>query len=734
MKYAEIIVDVVNSEVDKVFDYAIADDQLVNIGDMVSVPFGNRNIVGFVLRVKDTSDCPIDRIKYVSKVILKQIVKPEIIDLIHDMKTKFYLKYIDLIKLVVPSEIRNGQIKTQYSRLIRLSVDFDYNKYLDGLRKNSKNPFLVYNYLTNNVAEEDYTTLCKMFGASCINKLLADGFISESKVIKNRLNVGEIRENKQVVLNSYQQNAVDVLTNSDYKTYLLYGVTGSGKTEVYTRVIKDCLKNGKNAIMLVPEISLTPQMVGIFTSIFGKNIAVLHSGLGAGEKFDEWKRIYDGEAKIVVGARSAIFAPIDNLGVIIIDEEHDNSYVSDSNPRYETYKVAQLRAKYNNCPLVLGSATPNIDTFYKTEIGEFQKLELPIRANNKEMPSIEIIDMLQEYKSGNTSMFSAKLIQELSNTIDRKNQAMVFINRRGFSSFVSCKACGYIPRCPSCDVTLSYHKECSELKCHYCGNRFRSFTRCPECGSDEIKYGGVGTQRVVEELNKLFPNIPVFRMDVDTTKTKNGHAKILSEFSKTKPSILVGTQMIAKGHDFPKIDLVGILDADLSLFFGDYRANEKTFQLITQVAGRAGRSDVEGRVVLQTYFPKNYVYNLVANYNYKKFYEKEINLRKTTNYPPFAGITRVLISNENEDVARNVTRDLFTIFKELKVKYKEQMYFLQAMQSPFSKLKNKYRFQIVFRYNMTLEDEILNQIYDTLKNAKTQKCSIFVENNPLSLS
>ncbi len=732
MKFAEIIVDVVNSQVDRVFDYIIPEDFLVNNGDMVVVPFGSRYIEGYVLAIKDTSSYSIDKLKPIKEVVLQQVIKPEILYLIHEMKSKFYLKYIDLIKLVVPSEIRNGQIKTQYSKILRLNNDCDIDNYLQSLPKNSKNPHKVYAYLQNKL-EENYTTLSKMFTSSCINKLLEEGILLETKKEKRRKTATLKKENKVVTLNKYQENAVTTVLSSDFQTFLLHGVTGSGKTEVYIRIIKECIKNSKTAIMLVPEISLTPQMCGIFENIFGENVAVLHSGLSAGEKYDEWKKIYDGRATIVIGARSAIFAPITNLGVIIIDEEHDNSYISDNNPRFETYKVAQIRAKYNNCPLVLGSATPNIESYYKSEIGEFTRLELPIRANNKEMPRIEIVDMLPEFRSGNNGIFSNKLLQELSTTIKHGNQAMIFINRRGFASYLSCRSCGYIPRCTSCDITLSYHKECNELKCHYCGNRYRAITKCPNCGSDEIKLGGVGTQRVVEELQNLF-GVPVFRMDVDSTKTKDGHAKILTEFSNTKPSILVGTQMIAKGHDFPAVDLVGILDADLSLFFGEYRASEKTFQLITQVAGRAGRSDVEGRVVLQTYFPKNYVYNLVANYNYKKFYEKEINLRKTTNFPPFAEIVRILISNESEDVARDVTRDIFYQLKDVKVEYKDRIYFLQAMQSPLNKLKNKYRFQIILRYDVELSQILQQKIYNILQDANQRKCSIFVETNPLSLS
>ncbi|MBE5735017.1 MAG: primosomal protein N' [Clostridiales bacterium] len=733
MKIAEVIVDIVNSEVDKVFDYRISEDFLVNIGDMVSVPFGNRSIYGFVLNIKDYSDYDLDKLKEVKEVLLPQIIKPELIQLVHNMKSDFYLKYIDLIKLVIPSEIRNGNIHNLVVKYVTLNHDIDIDKYLSTLRKNSKNPILIVKYLEQK-GEETYTNLAKNFSSASLKKMIDDGVVIVKERTKNRLQSTIFKEKKDVVLNKYQQEAVDAISNSKYNMFLLHGVTGSGKTEVYTRIIRKCLAEKKTAIMLVPEISLTPQMVSIFTSTFGSDIAVIHSGLSSGEKFDEWNRIYKKEAKIVVGARSAIFTPIENVGVIIIDEEHDNSYVSDSNPRYETYKVAKLRAKYNDCPVVLGSATPNIESYYKSEKEDFVRLELPIRANNKEMPTIEIIDMLAEFKSGNTSIFSNRLIQELSNTIKRNNQAIIFINRRGFSSFVSCKACGYIPRCPACDLTLSYHKECGELKCHYCGNRFRSFNKCPECGSDEIKLGGTGTQKVVEDLKNIFPNIPIFRMDMDTTKTKNSHANILAEFARSKPSILVGTQMIAKGHDFPEVDLVGILDADLSLFFGEYRASEKTFQLITQVAGRAGRSSAEGRVVLQTYFPNNYVYNLVANYNYSKFYEKEINLRQTTHFPPFAEIIRILISSENENNARNYTRDIFNDLKALKVEYKNEIYFLQAMQSPLSKLKNKYRFQVVLRFNRTLSKEIVSKIYQVLDKYEKNKVSVFVENNPLSLS
>ena len=497
-------------------------------------------------------------------------------------------------------------------------------------------------------------------------------------------------------------------------------------------VINKVLNEGKTAIMLVPEISLTPQVVGLFTARFGNDIAVIHSGLSAGEKFDEWKRIYEGDAKIVVGARSAIFSPLKNLGVIIIDEEHDSSYVSDSNPRYFTSDVAQFRAKYNNCSLVLGSATPNIESFYKAKTGEYKLLELTKRVNNRDMPPINIVDMCSEFRMGNKTPFSAVLIDKLKEVVSNNNQAILFINRRGFSSFLMCRDCGYIPKCEDCDVSLVYHKFDNEMKCHYCGKRYRVLTRCPNCGSENIKLGGVGTERVVSELKEIFPDVPIFRMDNDTTKTKNSHSKILNEFSKSKPAILVGTQMVAKGHDFPNVSLVGILEADLSLFFNDYKASERTFQLITQVSGRAGRSDVEGSVILQTYFPKNYVYNLVSSYNYKKFYEKEINLRKVTKFPPFSKIIRILITSENDDLAKGKTHEIFLKLKDLRIKNKEKFIFLEAMRSPVGRIKTKFRYQIVTRIvdsNSLLEKNINEIVGENKKNV-----SIFIEQNPQSLS
>ncbi len=730
---AEVIVDVLNSEVDKVFEYIIPDDLCVEIGHRLLVPFGNRSIEGYLLSIKEKSSFDSSKLKQIISVLDdKPLINNELMQLISFMKEKYYLRYVDCFRLIIPSEIRNGKVKSLVKKTLRLADENVVNDYISKLRANSKNPQFIINYLREN-GVGDYTQLASKYSNSTVNKMIEQGvlIIDEVKINRTPTNTLEI-VNKSITLTSEQQYAVDSICDKP-DSYLLYGVTGSGKTEVYMNVINKVLKDGKTAIMLVPEISLTPQVVGLFTARFGKDIAVIHSGLGAGEKFDEWRRIYEGDAKIVVGARSAIFSPLKNLGVIIIDEEHDSSYVSDSNPRYFTSDVAQFRAKYNNCSLVLGSATPNIESFYKAKTGEYKLLELTKRVNNREMPPINIVDMCSEFRMGNKTPFSADLIDKLKDVVSNNNQAILFINRRGFSSFLMCRDCGYIPKCEDCDVSLVYHKFDNEMKCHYCGKRYRVLTRCPGCGSENIKLGGVGTERVVSELKEIFPNVPIFRMDNDTTKTKNSHSKILNEFSKSKPAILVGTQMVAKGHDFPNVSLVGILEADLSLFFNDYKASERTFQLITQVSGRAGRSDVEGSVILQTYFPKNYVYNLASSYNYKKFYEKEINLRKVTKFPPYSKIIRILITSENDDLAKELTHELFIKLKDLRIKNKEKFIFLEAMRSPVGRIKTKYRYQIVTRivdFNSLLEKNI-NEI---VGENKKKNVSIFIEQNPQSLS
>ena len=727
---AEVIVDVLNAEVDKVFDYNCDNISNICVGDRVLLPFANRTIEGYVLGLKDKSDFDESRLKSIIKRLDKTpIIKPFMLTLCKQMKEKLHLRMLDAIRLVLPSPVRNNKVKHIEKKQIKLSPDFE--SYLEKIRANATNERGIIRYLQE-VGECDFTTLSKKFSSATVNKLIKNNVLLCDTVVVNRKVENFAQQDTRVVLNETQKNAVSTILAGG--KHLLHGVTGSGKTEVYLNAIEEVLKSGKTAIMLVPEISLTPQMIRIFSGRFGDQVALLHSGLTLGEKYDEWYRLYSGDAKIAIGARSCIFAPLDNLGIIIIDEEHDSSYVADSNPRYNTFDIACLRSENENCPLVVGSATPSVETYYLAKTGALNLIKMPKRVNNKSMPQINIVDMCSEFRSGNRTPFSKPLLENMVDAIDNKNQIILFINRRGFSSFLMCRDCGYIPKCDSCDVSLTYHKADDQLKCHYCGKRFRAINTCPVCGGHDLKYGGVGTQQVVEELNKLFPSVPVFRMDNDTTETKNAHGKILKQFGDAKPSILVGTQMVAKGHDFPRVSLVGILDADLSLFFSDFRANEKTFQLITQVAGRAGRSETEGKVVLQTYFPNNYVYKLCANYDYNRFFDKEINLRETTNFPPFSKIVRLLFSSSDEEAVRRKTHDVFMELKQLRVENKDDFYYLEGMKSPVTKIKNKYRYQILIRLKLNNCDKIINKIYEIIDKNYSKNISTFVELNPLSLS
>ncbi len=730
---AEVIVDVLSSEVDKVFDYIVPSSLSadIGVGYRVLVPFGNRQIEGYIISLKESSDYDLSKLKpIIRKLDNYPLIKPEMVEVIHYMKDKLYLRLLDGVRLSVPTQVRSS-IKDKVESIISLDESKAVD-YLSGLSARNKVAPRVIEYLRQYGAVK-HTYLNQKFSSSVVKKLIEQGVCIENKQKVNRLK-HKSRMDKQIVLTDVQNQAMKQILASQDKPIVLYGVTGSGKTEVYMHVIADVLSKGKTALMLVPEISLTPQMVGVFTARFGERVAVLHSALSVGEKHDEWMRIYNGEAQIVVGARSAIFAPLDKIGVIIIDEEHDSSYVSDSSPRYFTQDIAKFRALYNKCPLVLGSATPSIETFYKTTTGEYNLATMPVRVNNKPMPPIKIVDMCTEFKLGNTSPISSCLMEKLDKTIKDGNQAILFINRRGFSSYMMCRECSYIPKCTDCDANLVYHKNEGVLKCHFCGKKFRALTKCPNCGSDSIRMGATGTQQVVEFIKDKFPDVTVFRLDNDSVTTKDAYSRILGEFASTKPAVLVGTQMVTKGHDFPAIQLVGILDADISLFNYSYKASETTFALMTQVAGRAGRDQINGEVVLQTYVPRNPVYLTCANYDYSKFYDKEINLRKTTQFPPFASIVRILVTSTEDDVAKACAHDIIMELKEYRVKYGKDFIFMEGMKSPVGKIKNKHRYQIVMRFKTDILDGVLQEIYTVLDRKKNKKTSIFVELNPTSLS
>ena len=722
--FAKIIIDQDAKALDKVFEYKIPQDMSVEVGERVIVPFGNRYLQGFIVGFEEACQYDESKLKFIERKIENfAVIKKEMLELMFHMADKLHLKLASILRLFLPSEMRTDKVKELLVRFVKLSENF----VLPSAR--AKKQLEIIYYLQEN-GKQKFSEVSEKFGYAPLAALVKSGTVQVEEEQQNRTPAVDKVENQKRTLTPLQQRAVDTITEN--KTYLLHGVTGSGETEVYMNLIERQLDQGKTALMLVPEISLTPQVLANFKARFGDKVALIHSGLSAGERFDEWKRIFFGQARVVVGARSAIFTPIENLGVIIIDEEHEQSYVSESNPRYDTHMVAEFRRKYNNCTLVLGSATPSIESYAKAIDGEYELVEMPVRVNGMEMPKIVVVDMLMEMRQGNNQIFSIPLIYELRNIIERKKQAMIFINRRGFSSFQRCRQCGYVAKCSDCDVALVYHRAEDKLKCHYCGKRYRALDVCPSCGSRDIKQGAVGTERVVEELHKLFPEVRILRMDVDTTSKKNGHREILNEFKNTKPAILVGTQMIAKGHDFEDVLLVGIIDADQSLYQADYRSIERTFQLITQVAGRAGRSSEQGRVILQTYSPRHYVYRFATNYDYKGFFKKEANLRKVTNFPPYARIVRILFTHEDENIVAQECKVCYNKVKEVRDAYGEEFVYLDVMKAPLNKIKNKFRYQIMMRFKLDKADEIEKKIYDCVD----EKCksSVFFEINPNNLS
>ncbi len=724
MKFAKVIIDQDAKALDREFVYVIPDDLEVTFGERVIVPFGGRVLEGFVVDITDKTDYDISKIKSIIRTVDGfAVIKKEMLSLMHYMADNLHLKLASILRLFLPSEMRTGKVKELKVRYVKLKSE-DVT-----LPKNARKQAEILEFLKNNKVAK-FSEVSAEFGYAPLSSLVKKGEIEVFFEEKKREVDYDKLDLKKRELTPLQQRAVDTIKEN--KTYLLHGVTGSGKTEVYMNLIERELEKGKTALMLVPEISLTPQVLANFKARFGEAVALIHSGLSAGERFDEWRRIFFGEARVVVGARSAIFSPIENLGIIIIDEEHEQSYISESNPRYDTHEIAEFRRKYNDCILVLGSATPSIDSYLKALEGEYQLVEMPVRVNGMEMPKIVIIDMLNELRHGNNEIFSIPLIAELGNVVEKKKQAMIFINRRGFSSFQRCRECGYVAKCKDCDVSLVYHRYENKLKCHYCGKRYRALDICPSCGSHNIKQGAIGTERVVEELKNYFPDVPVFRMDNDTTSTKGAHRSILSQFREAKPGILVGTQMIAKGHDFEDVILVGIIDADQSLYQADYRSIERTFQLITQVSGRAGRSKEQGKVILQTYSPRHYVYRYAQNYDFKGFFKKEANLRKVTNFPPYTKVLRILFSHEDENIVAKEIKVCYNKVQEVKEKFKDDFIYLDVMKSPLNRIKTKYRYQILMRFKLNRAKEIENEIF----NCVDEKCksSVFFEVNPNNLS
>lgn len=730
--FAEVIVDISHSEADKIFEYSFEDCRIV-AGSRVLVPFGGKTIEGIVIRTKDYCDFDEKKVKPIIS-LLEEIpaLTKETLALADFIVKTCYVSRALAFRQFLPVEMRKGRVREQFVKFAELSEDVNIDDVLSSLRKSAVRQRDLILFLEEN-GKTPLTELNDKFGGAV--KALSDKdalkITSEKRLRSPYKDLGG--SVRKFALTEKQLFAVNSVENSDKLTTLLFGVTGSGKTEVYLDLIDKTLKKGKTAIMLVPEISLTPQMLKQLRARFGENAAILHSGLSAGERYDEWWRLRTGEAHIAIGARSAVFAPVENVGLIIIDEEHDGSYVSESAPRYNTADIAEFRSRFNNAKLVLGSATPSIESFLKAKNGEYNFIELPDRINQKPLPDIEIADMRKEVRRGNNTPFSSILKDELAKCLEKGNQAILFLNQRGYSKTVVCTECGHVQKCASCDVSLTYHKEDDSLLCHYCGAKYKMISACTECGSPFIKYGGFGTEKIVADLKTLFPSARILRMDRDTTQTKEGHFKILSEFSARKADILVGTQMIAKGHDFPFVTLVGILDADMSLHFSDFRSAERTFQLITQVAGRSGRAGEAGKVVLQTYQPENHVLRQAVNYDYNGFFEREISIRKATAFPPFTKIVRVLVQSENDELALNAVKDLYNELGDIKRERETCFKFFGCMKAPLKKLQGKYRYQIMMRIDNG-NDDLIDRIF-AASNAKNRgKLNVYMEINPNNLT
>lgn len=731
--FADVIVDITNDEVDKLFEYSFSDCQ-IQTGSRVVVPFGKKFLEGIVLGVKEKSIYPSEKIKPIAKLLdAKPVLTSETLKLMEYVRKTCYVTRALALRQFLPSEMRKGRVKEQLVKIVVIKTGLDAQSAIATMKSTAKKQkeFLLYieKYGKSNLSEMN-----AKFGASAVKSVVEKGFaeVYEEKQIRSPYKEMAV-PSKTVVLTKKQQSAVESVLSTDKTVNLIHGVTGSGKTEVYLSLISDAVNKGKSAIMLVPEIALTPQMLKQLRARFGDNAAILHSGLSSGERFDEWWRLRNGQATIAIGARSAIFAPLENLGLIIIDEEHDGSYSSEFSPRYNTLDIAKFRAEYNNAKLVLGSATPSIDTYLKAINGSYNLIKLPDRINKKPLPIIEIVDMKKEVRRGNNTPFSSALRTELETCLKNGNQAIIFLNQRGYSKTVICTECGHVQKCESCDVSLTYHKDDESLLCHYCGAKYKMITACTECGSPFIRHGGFGTERVVSELKKLYPNSTILRMDRDTTQNKEGHFKILNEFSERRADILVGTQMIAKGHDFPAVTLVGILDADMSLHFSDFRSGERTFQLLTQVAGRSGRAEDAGKVILQTYSPEHPVLQKAIKYDYESFFNHEISVRKATGFPPFTDVVRVLISSEDDERTLLATRAIYGELSNIYLQNKSEFRFFGCMKAPLKRLQNKFRYQVLMR--ITADNrELLDKVFYTVDKYRQRAVFISMEVNPNNLT
>ncbi|HHV62650.1 MAG TPA: primosomal protein N' [Firmicutes bacterium] len=733
-RYASVMVDIAVDRVNRPFHYAIPDRLAgrIDIGTRVIAPFGNRTVYGYVIDlveepfsgdVKELIDiaddlCFLDR---------------RMLDLARWMQDYYLCHVVEALRCMLPGGVRTHRVRPKFQQMVELAPALasasqaEVAASLESLGKTAPSQARVLKLLlaekraggTMGSGVPKAELLRRGASAASIKALERKGLVIVGNVEIRRApmdgresGIGTSGTSRSFKLTREQASAVQIILDQfsalrgsgrrdrEPRPVLLHGVTGSGKTEVYLQAIAHARELGRSAIVLVPEISLTPQMVERFCSRFGDDVAVLHSRLSMGERFDEWRRIRRGEAGIVIGARSAIFAPARDLGLIIIDEEHEASYKQDEAPRYDAREVARVRAKVEPAVLVLGSATPSIEAYHRAMTGEYTYARLPDRVSGRPLPAVHVIDLREELKAGNRTIFSRRLREAIADRLTRREQIILFLNRRGHSTFVLCRECGHVLRCPHCDVSLTYHAEDARMLCHYCDWEERVPEVCPRCGSIYIKYFGIGTERVEREVKSSFPGARVLRMDVDTTRRKGSHRRMLDGFRKGEYDILVGTQMIAKGLDFPGVTLVGVVTADTSLNLPDFRSGERTFQLLEQVAGRAGRGASPGEVIIQTYSPDHYSIRFAASHDYEGFYREEIKTREELVYPPFAHIIAMIVSSSDVSVAAGVAQELASALRaRLKAGESSGRVFdvLGPAPCPLARIGGSYRWQVALK-------------------------------------
>ena len=704
--YANVVIQYGNKAVDREFTYVIpvCFRDRIKIGHRVRVLFNNKEIEGFVLSIFNEYNGEYELNEILSLVDEEPILNDEMLYLGKEICDKTLCSKISAYQVMLPKALKaseNTNIGIKKNRYIVLNVNAsELDEYL--LKCRYENQKIILMELRENGRMPLKNKL------SGIDTLVKNGIIKFEYEDTYRYNTSASGRYKIVNLNSDQQKVVDSVSLLEHDTYLLYGVTGSGKTEVYMELIDRTLKMNKTAIMLVPEISLTPQIVDRFVTRFGDNVAILHSGLSDSEKYDEYRKIMDGRVKIVVGARSAVFAPLKKLGIIVIDEEHTATYKQDNHPRYNAKDVAILRGKYNNCPVIFGSATPSLETFARATNNVYKLLTLTKRAGSGKLPVVNVIDMKNEIKRGNF-ILSKALIDKINDRIAKHEQVILLLNRRGYSSMLTCRDCGSVLKCPNCDISLTYHKTSNSNRCHYCNYSVKNVRVCLECGSSNIKDYGLGTEKLEEELNKIF-DARIVRMDMDTTSRKGMHEKIINDFGEHKYDILVGTQMIAKGLDFPLVTLVGVINADSSLNIPDFRSAETTFQLLSQVSGRAGRSDLSGEVIIQTYNPEHYSINYAKNHDYLSFYNEEMRIRRELCYSPYFYITLVNIASRDYELG---FKEANKIGEYLRKNLSSGTKILGPSMANIFRINNVYHYQCIIKYK---RDDKLNRVLREIDN------------------